>query len=97
MTEIRYFFYVLAARAASSVIGGAFGWLIGRVSPEFVRILFDADKSADMTRLAIAVGLINGLLIGVGVMLVTIFLVTMLKVVGVKKTTQQRILPRAGD
>ncbi len=86
--QVRYFFYVLVAGAVSSVLGGAFGWLIGQISPEFVRNLCDATHDADFNTAgyAVALGMVSGLLIGVGVMSFSLFLSAALQIAGASRT-----------
>jgi hypothetical protein len=80
MTFLRYFLYVLGAAILASVVGGVFASIIGVISPEFVRTLFQPPEGTSLTRYAAAVGAIWGVFIGAAVMGFCLALVTAVQV-----------------
>jgi hypothetical protein len=65
---MREFCMIFAAGLISSVLGGGFGWLVGRISPEFIQMLAQPYRVQSAERLAAAMGTIAGLLIGAAAM-----------------------------
>jgi len=79
MTFLRYFLYVLLAALLSAAVGGCFAFLIGLLSPEFVKHLFSPPDGASLPRYAAAVGAIWGIFIGAAVMGFSLGLVTLVQ------------------
>lgn len=77
-----YFLLILLGSLLASLLGGAFGALIAKVSPEFVKGLFSlkADEGG-IIRYAFSVGMIWGLFIGVVVSCFACLLTTVLKII----------------
>ena len=63
-TAIMYFVIILAGSLLASAIGGAFGVMIAKISPEFVEGLFSNSADASIVRYSCVVGMIWGLFIG---------------------------------
>jgi hypothetical protein len=61
---------ILGAGIVSTVLGAGFGWLIGRLSPEFVQLLAMPIDVKEPERLATAIGAVSGLIIGAAAMVV---------------------------
>jgi hypothetical protein len=81
-TATGYFLLVLFGSLLSAVLGGGFGSLVAKVSPEFVRGLFSLKaEDGAVTRYAFSVGMIWGLFIGVGVSSFACLLTTVLRII----------------
>ncbi|MBX3434884.1 MAG: hypothetical protein KF847_16320 [Pirellulales bacterium] len=61
---MREFGLILLAALVSSLLGAGFGWMIGRLSPEFLQILFAGTKIRDAASVAAALGAVCGLFLG---------------------------------
>ncbi|MCW5558529.1 MAG: hypothetical protein KIT22_11950 [Verrucomicrobiae bacterium] len=77
MHFLRYFLYILFAALLSAAVGGCFAFLIGHLSPEFVKNLFSPPDGTSLPRYAAAVGAIWGVFIGAAVMGFSLGLVTL--------------------
>jgi hypothetical protein len=63
---IGYFILILIGSLLAAGLGGSFGWLIAKISPEFVKGLFSLKpQDGEVARYAFSVGMIWGLIIGV--------------------------------
>jgi membrane protein YqaA with SNARE-associated domain len=67
-SKMREFWHITVAAIGSSLLGGAFGTLIGWPSPEFINVLAQPNQVQDPLRFAAATGLVSGLLLGAAVM-----------------------------
>jgi hypothetical protein len=77
-----YFLLILLGSLLASLLGGAFGALIAKVSPEFVKGLFSLKpEEGSAVRYAFSVGMIWGLFIGVAVSCFACLLTTILKII----------------
>jgi hypothetical protein len=65
---MREFCMILTAGLISCALGGGFGWLVGRISPEFIQMLARPYPVQDPERFAAAMGTIAGLVIGAAAM-----------------------------
>lgn len=84
MTFLKYFFSIVGAALAASVLGGVFACVVALISPEFVATLFSREAVAaggSLVRYAAAVGMIWGIFLGTAVMAFSILLVTVLHAV----------------
>ena len=80
-TAVGYFLLILFGSLFASLLGGAFGALIAKISPEFVTSLFSLKpEHGSVTRYAGTVGMIWGLFIGVGVSGFACLLTTAVKI-----------------
>jgi large-conductance mechanosensitive channel len=80
-TAAGYFALILLGSLLAAVLGGAFGALIAKVSPEFVTGLFSLKPEAgSVARYAFSVGMIWGLFIGAAVSGFACLLTTVLKI-----------------
>src|SRR5262245_11202544 len=61
---MRGFVLIVLAGLGSAALGGGLGWLVGRLSPEFVGLLAQPSPVADPRRLGAAFGVVSGLLLG---------------------------------
>lgn len=61
-----YFAIILVGSLLAAVVGGGFGALVAKISPELVDGLFSPDADASIVRYSLAVGMIWGLFIGGG-------------------------------
>ncbi|HNQ74421.1 MAG TPA: hypothetical protein PKN95_12560 [Verrucomicrobiota bacterium] len=80
MMFLRYFFYVVLGALFSAVLGGLFAAMVAFISPDFVRELFSPTETANLTRYAMAGGMIWGIFLGTAVTAFSLFLVTVLQV-----------------
>ena len=76
MKFLGYFFCIVAAALASSVIGGLFACVVAFVSPDFVKGLFSPAAGTSLPRYAAAVGMVWGIFLGTAVMAFSLLLVT---------------------
>ncbi len=67
---MRIFLWIIAAGLVCSALGGAFGFLIGELSPEFMQLVVGVgpDPITEPGRLGLACGLVCGLLLGAAAM-----------------------------
>jgi hypothetical protein len=65
---MRAFLWIMAAGISCALLGGAFGWLLGLIAPEFLQLLSQPQPVADPARLGMALGMIAGLLLGAAAM-----------------------------
>ena len=75
---VRFFIIVLVGTICSAIIGGVFGALVAKISPELIESLFNPKNH--ITRYAAAVGMIWGLFIGASVSGFACFLATIIKI-----------------
>src|SRR5260221_10710420 len=98
MIFLRYFFYIVAAALASSVVGGAFACMVALVSPEFVKSLFSPPDSSNLVRYAAAVGMIWGIFLGTAVMAFSLLLVTVVQAAKlIRKGREEGVNPGPND
>lgn len=64
---LRFFVLIVLGSLFAALLGGAFGALVAKISPEFVTRLFGAPAVQAPTRYSFAVGMIWGLFIGAAV------------------------------
>jgi len=84
-TAAGFFLLVLIGSLLASLLGGAFGALTAKISPEFVQSLFSLKpEHGSITRYAFTVGMIWGLFIGVGVSCFACLLTTVVKIIRLK-------------
>jgi hypothetical protein len=67
---MREFAMIVVAGIVSAVLSAGFGWLIGRLSPEFIQLLAAPIEVKEPERLATAIGVVSGLMIGAAAMVV---------------------------
>jgi hypothetical protein len=65
---MRGFLLIVLAGLGSTVLGGGLGWLVGTLSPEFVELVAYPQPVAEPGRLAAALGMVSGLLLGAAAM-----------------------------
>jgi vacuolar-type H+-ATPase subunit I/STV1 len=65
---MREFAAIIVAGIGSSMLGGAFGGLVGWLSPELINTLAQPQLVTDHVRFAVATGLVAGLFIGAAAM-----------------------------
>ena len=82
--SIKYFLIILVGALLSSIVGGAFGWLIAFISPEFVDNLFYVEKEVNIQKYAFSVGMIWGIFIGAAVSGFSCFLTVIYKIARLK-------------
>ena len=61
---MREFGMIVVAGLISAVLGAVFGWLIGRLAPEFIELLARPDRVRSPDRVAAALGAVSGLGLG---------------------------------
>ena len=84
-TATGFFLLILIGSLFASLLGGAFGALIAKISPVFVKSLFSLKpEDGNITRYAFTVGMIWGLFIGVGVSGFACLLTTVVKIIRLK-------------
>jgi len=71
---MRGFLLILFAGLGCAVLGGALGWLLGAISPEFVALVAQPHGVAEPARLGAALGTVSGLLLGFAAMVVGLLL-----------------------
>lgn len=81
---IWFFAIILLSSLLAAVLGGAFGALIGIISPQFVKSLFGGDAGVSVIRYAFAVGMIWGLFIGAAVSGFACFLAVVIKILRIR-------------
>ncbi|MCA9234866.1 MAG: hypothetical protein KDA44_05320 [Planctomycetales bacterium] len=65
---MREFGLILLAGVGCAALGAGFGWLLGSYAPEFIQMLAGPRELKAPERVALALGAVNGLLIGAGAM-----------------------------
>jgi len=65
---MRGFIFILLAGLGCGVLGAGGGWLIGRLSPEFIALVAQPVPVAEAENLGAALGAVSGLLLGAGAM-----------------------------
>jgi hypothetical protein len=77
-----YFLLVLTGSLLAAFLGGAFGALVAKISPEFVKSLFSLKpEDGSIVRYSFSVGMIWGLFIGVGVSGFACLLTTIVRII----------------
>jgi hypothetical protein len=61
---MRGFLLIFAAGMGSAFLGGALGWFIGILSPEFIQLVAGPFPVANPGELGAALGIVSGLLMG---------------------------------
>lgn len=90
---IGFFLIILGGALLSALIGGLFGALIAKLSPEFVDGLFSPKDGANLTRYSAVVGAIWGLFIGAAVSGFACFLAAVIRIIRLR--IEHRSPPRA--
>jgi len=65
---MRGFLLIIIAGLGSAALGCGLGWLVGRLSPEFIELVALTPTVAEPARLGAALGLVSGLLLGAAAM-----------------------------
>jgi hypothetical protein len=65
---MREFQMILAAGLGCAALGAGFGWIVGKYAPEFIAMLAQPLPIEHPERVAMALGAVNGLLIGAAAM-----------------------------
>ena len=74
---VKNFLLILGAALGSALLGGLFALALAALSPELIIALF--GPYTEIMRLAVAAGLIAGLVIGAGVMAVALLVVALVR------------------
>jgi hypothetical protein len=61
---MKVFVLIVLAGLGCGFLGSGFGWLVGSLSPEFITLVAHPYSVAEPRRLAAALGLVSGLLLG---------------------------------
>lgn len=81
---MKYFLIILVGALLSSIIGGAFGWVVSVISPDFVDNLFYIKEGVDIQKYAFSVGMIWGVFIGAAVAGFSCFLTVIYRIAKLK-------------
>ena len=78
MTVVRGFIITIASGLAFAATGGVLGWALGRLAPDYYRIVFriPPDIEFDPAKVGLGLGLTQGLVAGLFVGLVIVLAVT---------------------
>ncbi len=87
---VGFFVIIVLGALLSSILGGGFGAVIARISPEFVRSLFNLDEADGAVRYSFAVGMIWGLFIGAAVSGFACLLAAVIKILRVRFDSQRQ-------
>lgn len=82
--NMKYFLIILVGALLSSIIGGAFGWVVSVISPDFVDNLFYIKEGVDIQKYAFSVGMIWGVFIGAAVAGFSCFLTVIYRIAKLK-------------
>lgn len=93
-TAIQLFLAILGAALLSSLLGGAFGWLVAAISPEFAVSLFCLPVR-NIPGYAFAVGMVWGLFLGAAVGGLACSLTVILKAVALWVDATKRHAPES--
>lgn len=83
-TAIGFFLTILFGAILAAVVGGAFGAIIAKISPDFVTGLFSPKAGTGIVRYAFAVGMIWGVFIGAAVSGFACFLAAIIKILRIR-------------
>lgn len=70
---MKTFFLIFLAGLTGAAMGGAFGWLVGNQSSEFIELLAKPYKVVDPQQVGAALGLVCGLFLGAAAMAFGLF------------------------
>lgn len=96
-TAAAFFMVILGGGLLSALLGGLFAALIALISPEFVSSLFSVSVHGRITRYALGVGMIWGLLIGAAAAGFSCMLAAVIKVLQIRLALGDNAKGRAGS
>ena len=83
-TAVGFFLTILFGSLLAAVVGGAFGAIIAKISPDFVTGLFSPKAGTGIVRYAFAVGMIWGVFIGAAVSGFACLLAALIKILKIR-------------